>query len=83
MSIRIFFLLSLLLAVLAVGVHLTAMSQASSYSKRGAVLDYIGLAIAFASVAFVVASARRHEPARRIVVFVVLICNVMLRFGLI
>ena len=107
MSIRRFFLLSLSLAILAVGLHLMAMSQtsrglriraqatapesyrataravASSYSKRGAVLGYVGLAFALASVAFVVVAARKHEPARRVVVFGVLVCYVMLQFVLI
>jgi hypothetical protein len=102
MNIRKFFLLSLSLAVLAVGLHLTAMSQvsrglqirahavtlsesdrvaaraeASRYSSRGAVLSYVGLVFALGSAAFVIASARRHEPARRIVVFGALICYVL------
>jgi hypothetical protein len=102
-----FFLLSLSLAILAVGLHLAALSQASSglriragakapasyratakavassYSRRSTVLGYIGFAFALASVAFVVASARKHEPAQRVVVFGVLVFYVMLQFVLI
>src|SRR5438094_9739557 len=104
MSTRRFFLLSLSLAILAVGLHLTAMSQtsrglrirasvtapesyrttaravASTYSSRGAVLSYIGLCFALASAAFVAVSARKHEPARRVVVFGLLVCYIMLPF---
>lgn len=108
MSIRRFFLLSLALAILAVGLHLTAMSQtirglrisaqavtapesyratarevARSYARRGTVLGCIGLASALASVMFAVVSARRHEPARRVVLFGVLTCYVMLQFVLV
>ena len=103
MRLRTFFLLSLSLAIVAVGLHLTAMSQTSSglriraqatapesyrataravarnYAKRGAVLGYIGFAFAVASVTFLVVSARKHEPARRIVVFGVLIFYLMLQ----
>jgi hypothetical protein len=107
MSTRRFFLLSLSFAILAVGLHLTAMPQishglrirvratapesyranaravASSYSKRGAVLGYVGLAFALVSVGFVVVSARKHEPARRTIVFGVLVCYALLQFVLI
>jgi hypothetical protein len=108
MSIRRFFLLSLWFAILALGLHLTAMSQtnrglriraqavtapesyratarevASSYSRRGTVLGYFGLAFALASVVFAVVSARKHEPARRMVVFGALTCYIMLQFVLV
>ena len=56
---------------------------ASGYSKRGAVLGYIALALALVSVVSVILSARRHEPARRIVVYGVLTFYVMLQFVLI
>ena len=108
MNIRTFFFVSLSLAVLAVGLHLTAMSQvsrgaqirahavaspeaaraaarteASKYSSRGAVLGYAGLALALASLGFMVVSARKHEPARRSVILGLLICYVMLQFVLV
>jgi len=56
----------------------TARALASSYFSRGAVLSYIGLAFAVASVAFLVASTCKHEPARRVAVFGVLFFYVML-----
>ena len=108
MSIRTFFLLSLSFAILAIGLHLTAMSQisrgdqirvravrspesglvaakaeASGYYNRGAVVRCSGIAFALASVAFVIVSMRKHEPARRIFVLGVLICYVMLQFVLV
>ena len=96
------------LVIIAVGLHLTALSQvsrglhisaravtlseseraaarveASSYSTRGAVIGYIGFAFALASVGFVIASARRHEPARRSVIVALQVCYVMLQFLLV
>jgi hypothetical protein len=58
----------------------TARAVASSYAKRGALLGYIGLTFALASAAFAVASQRKHEPARRVVVVGVLVLYVMLLF---
>jgi hypothetical protein len=108
MRIRRFFFISLVLAVVALGLHVTAMSQfsgglgirghavtlpesdraaarveASRYSSRGLVIAYIGLPVALASLAFLVVSARRHEPAWRSVTFALLCFYVMLQFDLI
>ena len=58
----------------------TARAVASGYFKRGTVLWYVGFAFALASFAFVVVSARKHEPAPRKVVFGVLIFFTLLQF---
>ena len=108
MKMRKFFLVSLALVVVAVGLHLTAMSQISQglligaravtlpeseraaarvetsrFFSRGSVIGYIGLLFALASVAFVVVSARRHEPVWRSLTFALLIFYVILLFTLI
>jgi hypothetical protein len=105
MSIRRFFFASLALAVIGVGLHLTALKQyscgayaiaqaatlsdsellaarldASRLSSRGAVVSSIGLAFAFASVGFVIVSARKHEPAWRSLTLGLLGFYVILQF---
>jgi hypothetical protein len=99
---------SLALAIVAVGLHLTALGQfsrgaqtiaravtlseservaarqeASRCSGRGAVIGYTGLAFALASIGFVIASARRHEPAWRSLTFALLGFYVILQFVLV
>ena len=59
-----------------------ARIESSKYSSRGAVIGYVGLAFALASVGFGVASVRRREPARCSVVLGVLLCYIMLQFVL-
>lgn len=107
MSIRRFFIVSLGLAILAVSLDMTAMSQysrgarviaravvlpenerafakseAQTYRSRGTAISIVGLVFAVASLAFVIASARKHEPAWRSVTFALLIFYVMLQFAL-
>ena len=60
-----------------------ARAEASQYSSRGAVIAYIGIPFAIASLAFLVLSARRHERAWRSVTFALLCFYVMLQFVLI
>jgi len=57
--------------------------EASRYSSRGIVIGCMGLAFALASIGFVVASARRHEPAWRSLTFALLFFYVMLQFMLV
>ena|SRR5436189_5317764 len=108
MSIRRLFLVSLALAVLAIGVHGAALRQfsrgastiaravtlsefdraaarleADRCTSRGGAVLHIGYAFALASVGFVVASARRHEPAWRSVTIGLLMFYVMLQFVLV
>ena len=108
MSIRRFFLASLVLAVLAVGVHVEALRQfsrgaqtiaravtlpesestaarleAGGYTSHGGAILRVGYALALVSVGFVVASARRHEPAWRSLTIGLLIFYVMLQFVLV
>ena len=105
MSIRRFFLVSLALAVLAVGVHGVALRQfsrgaqtiaravalseseraaagieAHRYTSDGGAILFVGYALALVSVGFVVASARRHEPAWRSLTIGLLMFYVMLQF---
>ena len=107
MSIRRYFLLSLLLAVLAIGLDMAGMSQyshgariraravvspgsdrsaaeieAQAYRSRGTFINVLGLMLALSSLWFVVASARKHEPAWRPVIIALLIFYVMLQFAL-
>jgi hypothetical protein len=107
MNIRRFFLVSLGLAVVAVGLHLAALHQFSSgariiarsvvlpegervaarsearaYSTRGTVVSFVGLTFALTSLAFVIVSARKHEPAWRSVTCALLVFYVMLQFAL-
>ena len=60
-----------------------AKMEASSFSSRGVVLGCAGVAFALTSVGFAVASARRHEPARRSIVVGLLLCYVMLQLLLV
>lgn len=103
MRTRRFVFVSLALALVAVGVHLTSLAQighstrirartatvaepervvlraqATGYSHRGAAFGWAGLAVALASVGFVVTSARKREPARRSITIVLLALYVML-----
>ncbi|MDB6035388.1 MAG: hypothetical protein JWM16_5726 [Verrucomicrobiales bacterium] len=107
MNIRRFFLVSIGLAFLAIGLDIAAMSQysrgarakaravtspeseravarseAQTYRSLGTVISLVGLAFAAASLVFVIASARRHEPAWRSVTFALLFFYVMLQFAL-
>ncbi len=107
MNLRRFFLVSLGLAVLAVGLDITAMSQysrgagviaqavslpegervvakseAQKYRSRGTIISLVGLAFALVSLIFVIASARKHEPAWRSVTLAVLVFYVLLQFAL-
>ena len=59
-----------------------AKSEAQTYRSRGTVISVMGLAFALASLVFVIASARKHEPAWRSVTFALLIFYVMLQFAL-
>jgi hypothetical protein len=63
--------------------RIAAKTMASGYSSRGAMLGYLGLGFALASVGCLIASVRRNEPAHRVVAFGMLICYVMLQFVLI
>jgi hypothetical protein len=108
MSIRRFFLASLALAVLAVGLQGAALrhfsrgaqtiaravessdaaredarAEANSLAHQGEVTAYIGMAVAVASVAFLVVSARRHEPAWRSVTLALLAFYIMLHLTLV
>src|SRR5688572_669511 len=52
-------------------------------SSVGHAIMYSGAALAMASVVLAVISARRREPARRSVVFGVLVCYFLLQFVLV
>lgn len=108
MSTRPFSLFALLAALLAVGLHVGALSQFSQsvsararsitvpepertamraearlHSTVGQTIMYSGLALAITSLANVIISARRHEPASRSVVFGLLLCYLFLQFLLV
>jgi hypothetical protein len=53
--------------------RMTAKMEAQAYRNRGTVISVVGLAFALASLAFVVVSARKPEPAWRSVTFALLI----------
>ncbi len=99
------FLISLALAMLAICLHATSLSQfgratritaqkltaaepqraalesqAAGSISHGSVLDYFAQAVALASVVMVVASARKHEPARRSVTLALLLVYVLIQF---
>ena len=59
-----------------------ARSAAHGYRTRGTVISVVGLAFALASLAFVTASARKHEPAWRSITFALLVFYVMLQFAM-
>jgi len=61
----------------------TLKAGAGSYSRRGGVFDCIGVAFALTSVGFVIASARRREPAWRSLTGALLVLYVMLLFVLV
>jgi hypothetical protein len=52
-----------------------AKTMASGHSSRGAMLGYLSLGFPLASVGCLIASARRNEPAHRVVAFGILICT--------
>lgn len=109
MKMRSFFMASLALAVIAVGLHAAALSQygqaarsiASAitqpesaeseraaakqagrvYRERGDTMAIIGLGIALASLALVVVSGRRHEPAWRSITVALLVFYLLLQFA--
>ena len=110
MSTGKFFLLSVVLAIVAIGLQLASLSQtshgvqlrakvnqstleepekasgrrdASQYSSRGRALAMAGFPFALASVAGVVMSARKHEPASRALTAVLLAFYLMLGLMLI
>ena len=56
-----------------------ARAEAGRHSGRGVFLWRVGIAFAAVSVGFVVASARRKEPARRAVLILLLIFYGMLQ----
>jgi hypothetical protein len=60
-----------------------ARLEAARYASRGGVILYGGYALALASVGFVVASARRHEPAWHSLTISLLIFYVMMQFVLV
>jgi len=69
-------------AVLPESQRVVAKSDAQSYRSRGTVISVVGLAFALASLVFVIASARKHEPAWRSLTFTLLVFYVMLQFAL-
>jgi tRNA(Ile2) C34 agmatinyltransferase TiaS len=106
MNIRRFFIVSLGLAIIAVGLHVAALSQyghgaraiaravtqpesqrafakqaARVYRERGSLIAIAGLGFALGSLAFVVVSARRHEPAWRSVTVAFLAFYFLLQFA--
>lgn len=108
MNIRLFFFLSLAVAVVAVGLQLAGMIQignglsirahaitlseaeraaaiaeADRYTNRGVACASVGIPVALASAALVAMSARRREPAWRLLTCSVLIFYLMLQFVLI
>ena len=60
-----------------------ARLQAHGYSDRGAIIYYVGLVFALASLSFLIASARKHEPAWRSLTFALLAFYVMIQFVLV
>ena len=62
---------------------MVARAEASRYSNRGGVINYVGLLFAVASVGFVGLSARRHEPAWRSLTLALLFFYMMLQFTLV
>jgi hypothetical protein len=62
-----------------------AIEQARKHVRRGQVIDCAGLACALASVGLLIASARKHEPARRsvLIVLVLLVLYLMLALVLV
>ena len=104
MGMRTLFLVSLVLAVLAISSHglalgqfsrgaltlaravtlpeakrATARPEADRYTQRGGAFLLAGYALALLSVGFVVASARKHEPARRSLTIGLLTCYALLQ----
>lgn len=51
--------------------------EAKRRSKRGEVIGYIGLSLAIVSLSFVIASARKREPAWRSLTFALLFVYLM------
>ena len=60
-----------------------AKAEADRIASRGEVIAYAGIAVALASIGFVIASARRREPAWRSLTFALLCFYVMLHFTLV
>ena len=60
-----------------------ARVESGLYSTRGHVTMYAGLALALGSIALMIISARKREPARRSVVFGLLLCYFLLQFVLV
>ena len=108
MAVRKFFLISLVTAVLAVGLHVSGLKQysaglriramaasageaartqarteAHAQVRIGDRLIGAGYIAAIASVACFIQSARRREPARRSIVFIVLFFYLFFQFMLV
>jgi len=65
--------------VLPEGERAAAKMQARSFSTQGTIVSLIGVAFALGSLAFIIPSARKHEPARRSVTVVLLVLYLMLQ----
>jgi hypothetical protein len=98
MNMRRYFIVSLVLAILAVGLDMAAMLpysrggreivpsaflptgervtaklEAQKYRSRGTFVSLVGLALALASLVFVIGSLRKGEPAWRSATYALLI----------
>jgi hypothetical protein len=62
--------------------RLPARSQSKIYRARGTAVAIVGFGFALAASGFVVASARKHEPAWRSVTVALLVFYVMLQFAM-
>ena len=107
MNMRRYFIVSLVLAILAVGLDMAARLQysrggrvialsallptgervaakleAQKYRSRGTFVSLVGLALALASLVFVIGSLRKGEPAWRSAIYALLIFYVLLQFSL-
>jgi hypothetical protein len=107
MNMRRYFIVSLVLAILAVGLDMAAMLQysrggrvivpsallptgervaakleAQKYRSRRTFVSLVGLALALASLVFVIGSSRKGKPAWRSATYVQLIFYVLLQFSL-
>jgi hypothetical protein len=60
-----------------------ARLEAGRYTSRGGVILYVGYAVALSSIGFLIASARKHEPAWRLLTIALLGFYVMLQFVLV
>jgi hypothetical protein len=63
--------------------RIAAKTEATHYSQIGTAVLFTGVALAVASVVLAIVSSRRHEPARRSVVFGLLLCYLLLQLVLV